>query len=93
PMVVDMCDNSELGKYTGMYYTFSMSAQIATPILSGALLEHVSYLTLFPYAAAFSVLGVLCARRVRHGDSALNAPRDAEAGAAESCVAEELCEA
>ena len=36
--------------------TFSMAAQVITPILSGFLLEHISYRTLFPYAVVFSVL-------------------------------------
>ena len=69
PVIVDMCSKSELGKYTGLYYTFSMTAQIVTPIASGALLEYVSYWTLFPYAAVFSGLGLLVLRFVRHGDS------------------------
>ncbi|MEL7569685.1 MAG: MFS transporter, partial [Eubacteriaceae bacterium] len=55
PMVVDMSKSSDVGKYTGYYYTFSMAAQIVTPILSGFFLEHVSYRTLFPYAMFFSV--------------------------------------
>ena len=35
PMVVEMSRGSDIGKYTGMYYTFSMAAQILTPIASG----------------------------------------------------------
>ena len=59
PMVVEMSRGSEIGKYTGLYYTFSMSAQIATPILSGMLLQYVSYNTLFPYAIFFTVCAIL----------------------------------
>ena len=76
PVVVDMCSNDELGKYTGLYYTFSMAAQIATPIASGFLLEHVSYMTLFPYAAAFCLLGLLAITQVRHGDPTARQPRN-----------------
>ena len=43
PMVVEMSKSGDIGKYTGTYYTFSMAAQVFTPILSGFLLEHVSY--------------------------------------------------
>lgn len=68
PVVVDMCSSRELGKYTGLYYTFSMAAQIVTPIASGFLLEHISYRTLFPYAAAFSLLGLLMLPNVHHGE-------------------------
>ena len=69
PVIVDMCSNRELGKYTGLYYTFSMAAQIITPIASGFLLEHVSYRTLFPYAAVFTLLGIVTLLKVNHGDS------------------------
>ena len=40
PMVVEMAKGSDIGKYTGTYYTFSMASQIVTPIVSGFLLEH-----------------------------------------------------
>lgn len=69
PMVVEMSKNSDVGKYTGLYYTFSMAAQIMTPILSGVFLEHVSYRTLFPYAIVFSVASFCTMLVVRHGDS------------------------
>ena len=69
PVVVEMSRGSEIGKYTGLYYTFSMSAQIATPILSGMLLQYVSYNTLFPYAIFFTVCAILTMSQVRHGDA------------------------
>lgn len=69
PMVVEMSRGSDIGKYTGLYYTFSMAAQIATPILSGALLENVGYFTLFPYSALFCALAFITMLFVRHGDS------------------------
>ena len=69
PMVVEMSNAGDVGKYTGLYYTFSMSAQVITPILSGYLLEHVSYRTLFPYAVAFSALAFCTMSMVKHGDS------------------------
>jgi Na+/melibiose symporter-like transporter len=69
PMVVEMCKGSDIGKYTGLYYTFSMSAQILTPIVSGALLEYISYRTLFPYAVVFSVASLCTMLFVMHGDS------------------------
>jgi MFS family permease len=52
PMVVEMCSGSDIGKFTGLYYTFSMSAQIVTPILSGFFLEHVDTAR-FPVRCAF----------------------------------------
>lgn len=69
PMVVEMSRSSDVGKYTGLYYTFSMAAQIFTPILSGFLLENISYRTLFPYSVVFSLLSLGTMLMVRHGDS------------------------
>lgn len=68
PMVVEMSKGSDVGKYTGLYYTFSMSAQIITPIISGFLMEKVSYHTLFPYAFIFSLLSLCTILFVKHGD-------------------------
>lgn len=69
PMVVEISRLGSVGKYTGYYYTFSMAAQIVTPILSGALLEHVGYFTLFPYAALCVALSFLTMLFTRHGDN------------------------
>ncbi len=69
PMVVEMSKDSDIGKYTGLYYTFSMSAQIVTPILSGLLLQHISYNTLFPYAMFFTVCAMITMSQVKHGDA------------------------
>ena len=68
PMVLEICNEADVGKYTGLYYTFSMSAQIVTPILSGFLLENVSYRTLFPYSCIFAVLAFITMSMVKHGD-------------------------
>ena len=69
PMIVEMSEGCDIGKFTGTYYTFSMTAQIFTPVLSGFLLENVSYRTLFPYAFIFSVLAFCTMTQVQHGDA------------------------
>lgn len=69
PMVVEMSKSGDIGKYTGLYYTFSMAAQVFTPIFSGFLLENISYRTLFPYAVTFSLLSLCTILFVKHGDS------------------------
>ncbi len=69
PMVVEMASAGDVGKYTGYYYTFSMAAQVVTPILSGWLLENVGYRTLFPYAVFFGCLAFITMTQVKHGDS------------------------
>ena len=68
PMVVEMCRGSDIGKFTGYYYTFSMAAQTVTPIAAGFLLNHIGYLSLFLYSAVFAVLALFTMRMVRHGD-------------------------
>lgn len=69
PMVVEISLSGDVGKYTGYYYTFSMAAQIVTPILSGWLLEHVGYHTLFPYATITGALAFVTMLFVKHGDN------------------------
>ncbi len=69
PMVVEMCRGSDVGKFTGYYYTASMAAQVVTPVLAGTLMKHVGYQVLFPYAAFFVAMSFVTMLFVRHGDS------------------------
>ncbi len=73
PMVVEMCKGSDIGKFTGYYYAFSMAAQVITPIAAGALLSRVSYQALFPYAAFFVAASFVTMLFVRHGDTKTDA--------------------
>lgn len=78
PMVVEMSSGSDVGKYTGFYYTFSMAAQITTPLLSGLLIDKLGfgYSVLFPYAVLFSVLSFVTMSFVRHGDYKTEKPKN-----------------
>jgi len=81
PMVVEMCSGGDIGKYTGYYYTASMTAQIITPIFSGFLMDSVGETVLFPYAAIFAALAFVTMACVRHGDAkviAKDEPRNVE---------------
>jgi Na+/melibiose symporter-like transporter len=69
PMVVQMGSAGDVGKYTGVYYTFSMAAQIFTPILSGWLISKFGYKIFFPYAFCFSLAAFATFIFVRHGDA------------------------
>ena len=69
PMVVEMCSGADIGKYTGFYYTASMSAQIVTPMLSGLLMDGFGMTVLFPYAAIFVALACVTMIFVTHGDA------------------------
>lgn len=69
PMVVELATGTNVGRYTGFYYTASMAAQTLTPVLSGILMDKLSLTTLFPYATVFVALAFLTMLFVRHGDS------------------------
>ncbi len=69
PMVVELASGGNVGKYTGFYYTASMAAQTATPVLSGILMDAVGMTSLFPYATVFLALALVTMLFVRHGES------------------------
>ncbi|MBO5713973.1 MAG: MFS transporter [Clostridia bacterium] len=77
PMVVELAKNSDTGKYTGYYYTASMSAQILTPVLSGAIMDLVGTMNpLFVYSAVCVALALITTLFIRHGDSKPQAPKN-----------------
>jgi MFS-type transporter involved in bile tolerance (Atg22 family) len=78
PMVVELAKGSDVGKYTGFYYTASMAAQTLTPILSGFLMDW-KFTALFPYAAVFVALAFVTMLFVKHGDNKPEAKRGLEA--------------
>ena len=70
PMIVEMSSGSNIGKYTGYYYTSSMAAQIFTPLLSGALMTLLGLRVLFPYATFFALASFVTMFFVQYGDAA-----------------------
>ena len=79
PMVVELSSGGSVGKYTGFYYTASMAAQVATPMLSGLLMDRMGMHVLLPYAAVFTALAFVTMLFVRHGDSKPEVKRGLEA--------------
>ena len=79
PMVVEMCKGSDIGKFTGYYYTASMAAQVVTPVFAGTLMRHISYRVLFPYAALFVALSFVTMCFVKHGDVKAEAKKGLDA--------------
>ena len=79
PMVVEMCTGADVGKYTGFYYTASMSAQMITPLVSGWLMDLRGMTILFPYASVFVALSFVTMFMVKHGDSKVEAKKGLEA--------------
>lgn len=59
-----------MGRYSGYYYTVSMAAQVATPILSGMVMD-VAPEQLFGYITLMGVLMTVAVALTRHGDTIL----------------------
>ena len=57
PMVVELCPNSKIGKFTGLYYAASMAAQTITPIALGTLLLHPNFSWQFLPVYALACVG------------------------------------
>ena len=79
PMVVELCSDGDVGKYTGYYYTASMAAQTLTPMVSGFLMDKLGMGILFPYAALFVAGSFVTMLFVKHGDSKVVAKKGLEA--------------
>ncbi len=80
PMVVELAKEGDVGKYTGWYYTASMSAQVLTPVLSGVIMDLAgNMLPLFPYASICVALAFITMFFVKHGDSKPIAKKGLEA--------------
>ena len=60
PMVVELCSNKKIGKFTGFYYAASMSAQTITPILLGLVFKvTLAWRALPVYATVLFVLSCI----------------------------------
>ena len=70
PMVVELAKGGDVGKYTGYYYTASMSAQIVAPILSGLLYDLLGMrYVFFTFGAIFVMFSFVTMFFVKHGDA------------------------
>jgi hypothetical protein len=56
-----------------------MTAQIATPMLSGFLMDRLGMTILFPYAAIFVALAFITMFMVKHGDAKVASKKGLEA--------------
>ena len=77
-MVVELSKNANLGRFVGIYYVASMSAQAVTPMLSGLLRDIVYAQTgdfnlglrsVFLYAAVFMCLAFVTMTLAKHGNT------------------------
>lgn len=88
PMIMEVASERTTGRYTGYYYTASMSAQIITPILSGAVMEFIGYRYLYLYAIACAILAALPLFFVQKGNTILL--KDLKPNVAVSAVTTEM---
>lgn len=76
PMVVDMTTEEKVGGYTGLYYFFSMAANIFAPPLSGIAIDHFGYSSLLVFAAIFFILALIAVQFVKRGDIVAQKPQN-----------------
>ena len=69
-MILECCSSKSVGRYAGYYYTVSMAAQVATPILSGVVMD-LKPTMLFGYIALMGALMSLSVAGAKHGDAIL----------------------
>ena len=72
PMVVELCTSKSIGRFTGYYYTASMSAQTITPVLLGLMFVKSGAWNVLPiYAAVLlacsAAVFVLLVKNIRGG--------------------------
>ena len=69
PMVVELSSNATIGKYTGLYYTATMSAQAITPFIAGLIMDEFGTKYLFLYSVICVIISIALMFFVKHGDS------------------------
>lgn len=78
-MCVELSSETTTGTYTGLYYAFTMTAQIITPILAGLIMDYVAVIGLVPYSLVFACLAFVTMIFVRHGNAVRVVENKAEA--------------
>ncbi len=68
-MCVELSTESTTGTYTGLYYAFTMTAQIITPVFAGLIMDYVAVIGLVPYSLVFACLAFVTMIFVRHGNA------------------------
>ncbi len=83
PMIMEVASEKTTGRYTGYYYTASMSAQIITPVLSGAVMEFIGYRYLYLYSITCAIFAAFPLIFVKKGNTVLL--KDLEIGDPGNC--------
>ncbi|MEJ5257363.1 MAG: SLC45 family MFS transporter [Fervidobacterium sp.] len=75
PTIVDMTVEEKVGGYTGLYYFFSMAANIIAPPLAGFFIDKIGYNTLIAFTITFFVLATITLQFVKRGDIKQSNPK------------------
>lgn len=75
PTIVDMTVEEKVGGYTGLYYFFSMAANIIAPPLAGFFIDKIGYNTLIVFTITFFVLATITLQFVKRGDIKQSNPK------------------
>lgn len=71
----ELSSAGDVGKYTGFYYTATMSAQAITPFIAGLIMDKWGAKNLFIYSAACVLVSIVLMFLVKHGDSKAPPPK------------------
>lgn len=69
PMVTELSKGSNVGKYTGYYYIFSMTAQSITPFFAGIFMDKFHSNAVFIYGIVFILIATITNILIKHGDN------------------------
>jgi MFS family permease len=69
PMLWQMATYSDMGIYTGLYYTFSQAAAILSPPVAGGLIDGIGYRAIFLFAAACMFAAFMVMGLVKQGET------------------------
>ncbi len=70
PMLWQMASWGSMGVYTGLYYTFSQTAAIVAPPITGAIIDLAGYSGIFLFAAVCMLIAFFLMGRVTKGEAA-----------------------
>ena len=69
PMLWQMATFGTIGVYTGLYYTFSQTAAISAPPITGAIIDMFGYPGIFIFAAACEFAAFMIMGKVSKGEA------------------------
>ena len=70
PMVLEVSSPEDIGKFTGIYYIATMSAQTLGPIFGGLVMDYIGGgSALFIFSAVCVALGAVMMLFVKHGEA------------------------